>query len=227
MKITRRQQEFISKILDLYSEIQEPFHYTLVAERLGLSKYTAYDMLRLLEEKGYVKSVYETRDGGPGRASVLFQPTEKARETVLQIVGGEYKNWDSSKERITKMIESGEFEDSEFAQEVLLKMAGSVQDVFFCANLISEMVNRFRARGRHRLIDFYTSVIVSLMERPSLRNLSMLPGLMLGLISGDEDTAELTEKYIQEIRKYEILLDRMDKDGRKRLGKMIEKIFRH
>ncbi len=68
-------------MLDIYLEIQEPIHYTTVAEQLNLSKYTAYDMLRLLEEKGYVESVYETRGEGPGRASVLFQPTQKAKET--------------------------------------------------------------------------------------------------------------------------------------------------
>jgi hypothetical protein len=50
MKLTGRQRAFLSTFLDLYREAQEPLHYTTVAQRLGVSKITAYDMLRLLEE---------------------------------------------------------------------------------------------------------------------------------------------------------------------------------
>jgi Mn-dependent DtxR family transcriptional regulator len=34
-------------------------HYSRLAERLGVSRFTAYDMLRLLEEKGFVSSDYQ------------------------------------------------------------------------------------------------------------------------------------------------------------------------
>jgi len=51
MEITRRQEDFIVKIIDLYRELQGPFHYTYVAERLGINPFTAYDMLRLLAKK--------------------------------------------------------------------------------------------------------------------------------------------------------------------------------
>ena len=54
MELTFRQKTFLSKLLDLYHEMREPVHYSLVAERLGLSSSTAYDMLRLLEQKGMV-----------------------------------------------------------------------------------------------------------------------------------------------------------------------------
>lgn len=51
MKITRRQEDFIRKLLDLYRESEGPIHYSELAERLGVNRFTAYDMLRLLEEK--------------------------------------------------------------------------------------------------------------------------------------------------------------------------------
>ena len=82
MKLTRRQEEFIKKMIEMGQELDGPFHYTLVADQLGVSPFTAYDMLRLLEEKGFVTSEYKlaTDKSGPGRATRLFYPTEKARD---------------------------------------------------------------------------------------------------------------------------------------------------
>ncbi|HID63423.1 MAG TPA: Lrp/AsnC family transcriptional regulator, partial [Anaerolineae bacterium] len=36
MKLTGRQKMFLSRFLDLYREAEEPLHYTVVAERLGV-----------------------------------------------------------------------------------------------------------------------------------------------------------------------------------------------
>ena len=76
MKLTRRQEEFIESLIDLNREVEGPIHYSVLAERLGVSPFTAYDMLRLLEEKGLVRSEYHLAAGksGPGRAERLFCP---------------------------------------------------------------------------------------------------------------------------------------------------------
>ncbi|MDY6867823.1 MAG: hypothetical protein SVT56_07940, partial [Chloroflexota bacterium] len=165
MKLTKRQKTFIDKILDIYLEIQEPIHYTMVAEQLNLSKYTAYDMLRLLEEKGYVESVYETRREGPGRASVLFQPTQKAIETFKKLAGNEIISLGEAKERIVSKIAEGEYEDAKLAEDILLQIDDGLDDVRYCTNLISDFVTRLRALGRHRMMDYYASVIVALIEK--------------------------------------------------------------
>ena len=57
-------------------------HYSVLAERLGVSPFTAYDMLCLLEDKGMVTSEYQlsAEKSGPGRAERLFYPVESARE---------------------------------------------------------------------------------------------------------------------------------------------------
>jgi hypothetical protein len=76
MKLTRRQEEFIANLVDLNQELNGPIHYSLLAERLGVSPFTAYDMLNLLEEKGAVNSEYQLAadKNGPGRAERLFYP---------------------------------------------------------------------------------------------------------------------------------------------------------
>ena len=206
-------------------EIQEPIHYSMVAEQLKLSKYTAYDMLRLLEEKGYVESIYETHSKGPGRASVLFQPTQKAKATFQELAGDEAKSWEEAKERIITKIAKGEFEDAKLAEDILLQIEGGLDDVFYCSSVIGDLVTQLRARGRHRMMDYYASVILALIEKKNAGSLHLLPGFMLGLASGEDDAAELTDKFLQKIRNYDILLDRMDKEGRNRLEDMLSSII--
>jgi len=163
MKLTKRQLTFIGKMLDIYLEIQEPIHYTTVAEQLNLSKYTAYDMLRLLEEKGYVESIYETRGEGPGRASVLFQPTQKAKETFKKLAGDEIISLEEAKGRIVSKIAVGEFEDAKLAEDILLQVEAGLDDVLYCTDLISDLVTRLRVLGRHRVMDYYASAILALI----------------------------------------------------------------
>lgn len=82
MKLTRRQEEFIANLVDLNHEFNGPIHYSLLAERLGVSPFTAYDMLNVLEEKGMVNSEYQLAadKSGPGRAERLFYPSTAFEE---------------------------------------------------------------------------------------------------------------------------------------------------
>ena len=74
MKLTFRQTAFLNKILDVYHEMQEPMHYTTIANKLGLSNSSTYDMFRILEQKGMVKSTYATQKeiSGPGSSNILY-----------------------------------------------------------------------------------------------------------------------------------------------------------
>ena len=92
IKLTRRQEEFIEKLIDLSDEFDAPIHYSLLAERLGVSPFTAYDMLCMLEEKGAVTSEYQlaAEKTGPGRAERLFYPSEttlQRREAIAGRIG--------------------------------------------------------------------------------------------------------------------------------------------
>ena len=52
MGMTERQQGF----LEQYREVKAPLHYSVVAEKLRISNISAYEMLRLLKQKGMVAS---------------------------------------------------------------------------------------------------------------------------------------------------------------------------
>ncbi len=83
MKITTRQKEFLQSLIDLYQEKASPVHYSEVAQKMGVSKWTAYDMLQLLRKEGLLEVEYlipESDDykwGKLGRSTITFFPTKK------------------------------------------------------------------------------------------------------------------------------------------------------
>ena len=83
MKITTRQKEFLQSLIDLYQEKGSPIHYSEVAQKLGVSKWTAYDMLQLLRKEGLLEVEYLIPEsdsynwGKLGRSTITFFPTKK------------------------------------------------------------------------------------------------------------------------------------------------------
>ncbi|MBU4602918.1 hypothetical protein KKA86_07455 [bacterium] len=83
MRITKRQKEFLQSLIDLYQQKDTPIHYSEVAQKLGVSKWTAYDMLQLLHKEGFLEVEYLIPEssnykwGKLGRSTITFFPTEK------------------------------------------------------------------------------------------------------------------------------------------------------
>lgn len=110
-KLTRRQKQFLSQFLDMYQEIDEPIHYVALANRLGIGKVTAYEMLRLLEKRGLVEMDYHLSPGdrGPGRSTVLFQPTQAAInlfKTLSKDID-DTEDWELVKRHILQQLHEG------------------------------------------------------------------------------------------------------------------------
>jgi predicted ArsR family transcriptional regulator len=119
----------LNKFLDIYRERQEPIHYSLVAQRLGLNNSTAYDMLRLLEQKGMINSQYDTpkATAGPGRSSILFSPTLRA--TGLSQPTGESRGHEKWEEFKTRLLESLNRAGAEEYQDVLDELLAQIAEL--------------------------------------------------------------------------------------------------
>lgn len=111
MKLTLRQKAVLQELTEFFKEDQKPIHYTTVAKRLGLSNSTAYEMMRILEGKGLIRSVYSSsqKSGRHGRARVSFYPGEVAKEAFDRLAseGIKKEKWDEVKNRILKELEMG------------------------------------------------------------------------------------------------------------------------
>jgi len=83
MRITERQKEFLKTLIDLYQQKSSPIHYSEVAQKMGVSKWTAYDILQLLRKEGLLEVEYLIPESDNykweklGRSTITFYPTKK------------------------------------------------------------------------------------------------------------------------------------------------------
>lgn len=85
MNLTERRKQFLQQIMRLYKKSGLPVHYVTLANLLGVSKWTAYDMLKELEKSGFLKRDYIVNPNELGRSVIVFSPTTKADELFGQI----------------------------------------------------------------------------------------------------------------------------------------------
>lgn len=81
VRLTRRQKEFLEALVGLYEQTQKPVSYKDVGGVMGVSKWTAYDIIQELSRKGFLKLEYKLNPG-PGRSEILFIPKKSALERV-------------------------------------------------------------------------------------------------------------------------------------------------
>lgn len=233
MELTGRQEEFLRNLLDLYHEQQEPLHYSALAERLGVSRFTAYDMLRLLEEKGFAKSAYQLAEDktGPGRSEVVYEPTEQAHWLMARLtgeVGGE--DWEAVKEHILARLRGTAerpLTGRDVAEEMLARVPPDEPEaVRYCVEVMTVIALRLRRRaGRQLLLDYLDELLPTARET-CRTNLTLLGGLVLGIVA---DESESDEKWSQEllahIRRYQQLVLEMNPVVCRRLARHLEEVF--
>jgi len=183
MELTSRQVEFVEKLLDLYGEVEENIHYSLVADRLGVSRSTAYEMLRLLEHKGFVHAHYVLDElGGPGRSTVVFSPTERAHVMFSRLSEqvGRVKSWQNARDDIIEAVSHGEGPDQGELAEILAALGRDEQALSECTRVVTAALlvcseHAVRAPGSWELVE---------AALHSDSGLVLLPGIALGMMEG-------------------------------------------
>ena len=218
MDLTFRQKAFLSKFLDDYREAQGPVHYSVVAKRFGLSNSTAYDMLRLLEQKGMVTAEYGTpkETAGPGRSSVRFAPTARAVEIIAHLAGGirEQDEWDDVKARILANLAKAD-DYQEILNELLARMPQPRSSLVRCGEAITALLLSLR-EARRELAE--KSSIDDLLKAPASKlRMSILAGLILGLSHADQRMQRFVGTYQEYAEKYEASLQELSRDSLQKL----------
>ena len=201
MELTFRQKSVLSKLFDMYQDMQEPIHYSVVAERLGLSKSTAYDMLRLLERKGFVVSEYSTpkKISGPGRSSVSFIPSQKAAEIFSHLARGgvQDEEWEDVKARILSRLSSGEASEYAPLKQELIKMIPKTHSpLACCAEIITTLLLSLK-EAQYKLGP--TSPLQKLLTNSGTKlGMSIVAGVATGLMAADK----MSHRFIARSEKY-------------------------
>ena len=144
-KITRRQKQFLGKVLDIYQESKEPIHYVGLAKRLDIGKITAYEMLRLLETRGLVEAEFHLPRGnrGPGRSEVFFRPTKEGTQLFERLSESTADNeeWEIVKQRILKELHDGKAGGYEtLLNDLLIRIPKQHSPLVFMTEMVTTII---------------------------------------------------------------------------------------
>ncbi|MBN1189486.1 MAG: hypothetical protein JXA46_07030 [Dehalococcoidales bacterium] len=228
MELTFRQKVFLNRLLDTYLERQEPIHYSVMAKRLGLNNSTAYDMLRLLEQKGMVISEYGTpkETAGPGRSNIRFFPTAEAMELFSHLAGDirEQDEWDDVKARILVNLRKGKADDYQgILNEMIAKIPEPRSSLVRCAEVITALLLNLREAKQE--LNEQSAVDMLLRAPASKLRMSILSGLILGLSSADQRTQRLLDRYQEYAEKYQAALQELNHNSLKKLHQFTHDVW--
>lgn len=230
MHLTRRQETFIHRLLDLYRELNVPIHYSVLAERVGVSPFTAYDMLRLLEEKGLVISEYRVDSDKPvvGRSEVVFRPTERARQVFVELAGEADKgNWEEVKAQILENIQRGGVHDYALAEEMLARVPPDVPDILrYCIEVMTIVILRLSKGAGRRVLAEHLPQIMEWKGMVTPSDLLLLGGFVLGLLANeDKSDVEWNQLFLKHIQRYQSLVMNMEPHLCHRLSDSIKNVL--
>jgi len=226
--LTRRQHQFLSQFLDMYQEIDKPIHYVALAERLGIGKVTAYEMLRLLEKRGVVKSEFHLPPGdrGPGRSTVLFRPTQKTIHVINQLSGGaaDSEAWELAKARILHQLhedKAGEYET--LLNDLLVRISEHRSPLIFMTEMITATILTVASIQK-------TAEDKGLIDRlqriglPGELGLSALAGISSALSMVENVNLSVSTFLLQQSGKYQEMLTQISEEKRKQLSDFAREI---
>jgi len=228
MELTFRQKAFLSKLLDVYREMQEPVHYSVIAKHLGLNNSTAYDMLRLLEQKGMLISQYDTpkETPGPGRSNIRFVPTTETIELFSHLAGDvrEQENWEDVKARILTGLSQGKADSyQDILNELLAKMPEPRSSLVQCAEVITALLLNLR-EVRQEFTE--QKSVDNLLKAPASKlRMSILVGLILGLSHADRGAQRFLGIYQEYAEKYEASLQELSRDSLLKLHRFTRDVW--
>jgi hypothetical protein len=222
MKLTPRQQTFLDNLFELYREFKGPVHYSVVADKLGVNKFSAYDMLKVLEEKGVAASDYVLNDDqvGPGRSQVVFYPTHKAAQFLTQL--REEMRYNADWQRVTESLlqrlkDSARSSPAEALRESLSNLSNAKTPLNYCAEMVSVLLlNMQRLKNQN---------ITPILETINLKGdlgLAALAGLSLGSsLTNEADDKSLREKLLTNTQRFQSQLADMSEESINKLSSFL------
>ncbi len=185
MPLTRRRKEFLTKVVKMYHQTGQPVHYATLAQSLGVSKWTAYDVLRELEKEGLLTMEYSINreDRYPGRSQVLFRPTPLAFHipSTEQAENQPGEDWLTVKKRLLGVVDSikiKKLDPKKIIDELLEEVHTIEKPITYSAyiiTLLTACLYSLGNRGIHLMENF-----LHLSPKPELI-LSMFAGTALGV----------------------------------------------
>ena len=229
-RLTRRQTEFLKKLAELHRALAEPIHYSALAEHLGVGRVAAYEMLRLLEQYGYVSAEYQrpNEPHGPGRPAVVFWPTHEALETLRQRDQQSHTlaEWDKARTLILEKLRLAKSEGHESAlDEMVSLIAHQPSPIEYLAGMVAAIIlgiqslrERIGARAIRNALDS--------IGLPGERGLSALGGLSIGLALVAQWNQRVSDVFLSHVNRYQTMLSELSAENRRRLSQFTQEVIK-
>jgi hypothetical protein len=218
----------LDKLLELYREHKGPVHYSDVATRLGVNRFSAYDMLKVLERKGFASSSYALASGhsGPGRSMVLFAPTPQATSLPFQSLEIERlgEDWQRVRERVLDILRKAQKANHREAfNDLLARLPEAKAPLDYCTQMIGVLLlNMRRATARAEGFSPFRALATLLTIEES--GLETLAGLSVGatLLAEAEGSPSSTYRLLDLVRRYQVSLGRLSEEARSALAQFLQ-----
>lgn len=228
MQLTRRQQQFLRTLLELYQERGEAIHYTQVSERLGVGSVTSYEMLRLLEERDLLEREFgrPEEERGPGRSSVSFRPTDLAfsalSDPVLSATIAD--EWIRVKNQILEKLRKDKIRGYDaYLKELLNRLPRQHSPLAYAAEMVTAVV-----LGLHSLREVaearHLRTLLSKMGLPGELGLNAIPGLSVGLSLVDRFNKRIAKGLLNQTARYQALLSGLGAEKRRLLAEFTREV---
>lgn len=144
MSLTNRRKQFLEKLMELYEKSNFPVHYETLANAIGVSKWTAYDMLKQLEKMGLLKKEYVVNKSDTGRSQIVYSPSDEAykifnttSDEIITVV-----EWEKVKQELKDILVSLKKQKKpNIASQRLLDNISNVNNkLILCANVITLLI---------------------------------------------------------------------------------------
>lgn len=227
-RLTARQTAFLKKLLELYQEHKAPVHYSDVAERLGVNRFSAYDMLKILEKKGFAASSYALASGhsGPGRSIILFAPTPQATTTLppaSAMVEPSEEWFDIRQAVLNRLRHARDASYREALNDLLARLPEASAPLTFCTEMVGALLlNMQRAKDRAAGLNPFRALAALRSGGSSV--LETLVGLSVGatLATEEENGRSLTQRLLEQGQHYQAHLGRLSEEARSLLVQFLE-----
>jgi DNA-binding MarR family transcriptional regulator len=229
-KLTRRQKQVLAKLIELYRVLGEPIHYPALAEHLGVGKVTVYEMLRILEDRGYVDAEYQRPEDaqGPGRPAVYFRPTASATAILAEGVqkGSIPVDWERTRIKILERVRAAKRKDYEGAiEEMVAHLADQPPPIEYLAGMVAAIMlglqslkESIGAKGIRR--------ILKSIGLPGETGLTALGGLSVGLSLVEQWNQRVTQAFLEHVTRYQSMLAELSAENRHRLSQFTHEVLK-
>jgi hypothetical protein len=201
-------------------------HYSIVAEKLGVNKFSAYDMLKLLEKKGMARSDYvlAAEHTGPGRSMIVFYPTQQAASLLSQFTGDISINeeWQQVKERILQRLrETKSANYRELLYEILAGIPERKAPLIYCTEMITALLLNLN-RVKEKASGMNPFKALSSLGSTGEAGLGTLAGLSLGSTLTEKTDTSLRDKLLSYTKRYHIHLLNLSEEAKTSLSDFLQ-----